>query len=1161
MTTPLQPLPIPPANMDGVTYDAIRTAYEFGMLHGVEGANETGFNPSEALNGDYVKSFVGDLTERVQSRYTRAGATHTHPVSIVSPTSDSSVMNEINSRVSDAMEVLHNTYEQLQDTQLQIDKNPDHEVIKAMGDMAETYDNLSVSPSSAQLAKAKQAWKLHHALGHPGLDSLSNSLNAGVILGCSATTKDLRLAYKLFGPCSHCLAGKITKPSYKPSLTTPVTSVGEYVHMDLIPLSKVSLGGSKFGLIVVDEFSGFLILITLNSKSTKSLERAITEVISRFKRHNHRIRNLITDSESNFSACSTFIGLCGIVPKQVPPYQHAQRMERYVRTINDRSRTILDSLNYHLPAELDLELIHAVVEQLNMLGNSTHPNSSPNIIVKGEKIDLRQSLPPAFGTPAMFHHAGKVQNKKITRSNAGIVLGKDTGSDNTMRSVRAYLFHTGEVVIRNTYDLYDNLPSDVMWKRKKISKLSLSTAGRDIGKNVLHITTLDNTSTVTEIIDSHDMEDTDRLTAQTINANIPKSYIDEPQVVVNSQEHNSTRYDSFGQTETIDDIQQSTDTDQLDEPDDIPDHAATEDTAVSSPDILDVMVDTPNNDNSNTNVRKRTNYRDNTRLNEDYVTYVGRTMEEVGYNLSVKTALTNQHAAQNKAAIIDEIKNWIEFKVGHPVKRVPREHWNNVLRSFMFLKEKYKPDNRFDKTKARMVVNGAGQDTRLYDFISSTTVNLAAVFLLFNIASCFKARLATYDIKGAFLHAKFDHHTPMYVIIPKEVASIWCEIDPTMKEFLNEKGELILELDKYAYGLKQSPLKFQQHLRKVLVSLGYAQLDNDDCVYIKVSQGHFSIISTHVDDILQVATHDDLVNELHAGLIKHYKEVTFNPKAESYLGMSIEQSDDRSTIKLNMKKAASDLVEKYLTPDTKIATSPAAADLFDQDDGDNTGVDAKAFLSIVMSLMYLARLTRPDILLAVTYLATKGHNPSKQDLKKLHRVLRYLKGTIDLGVTIHCTDMQIYCHCDASYGAHANGTSHTGFVISIGAEGSYLHARSAKQKVGSVSSTDAEVIALVDCLKMVVWLRNLLSELDIIKLKTSIVYQDNKSAIFMVTEPNSRFRRSKHILTKISYARQLNTEGIVSIVWCDTKAMIADVLTKPLTGELFLYFIRKILGF
>ena len=115
---------------------------------------------------------------------------------------------------------------------------------------------------------------------------------------------------------------------------------------------------------------------------------------------------------------------------------------------------------------------------------------------------------------------------------------------------------------------------------------------------------------------------------------------------------------------------------------------------------------------------------------------------------------------------------------------------------------------------------------------------------------------------------------------------------------------------------------------------------------------------------------------------------------------------------------------------------------------------------------------------------------------------------------------------------------------------SYVLTKSTKQKTGSLSSTDAEIIALVDALKVIVWLKYILIELDIFPVRAPKIMQDNQSGMLMVTEP-SKFKRSKHILTKINYARDLFASKCIEIEYLSTTEMSADLLTKPLSGSLF----------
>jgi len=400
------------------------------------------------------------------------------------------------------------------------------------------------------------------------------------------------------------------------------------------------------------------------------------------------------------------------------------------------------------------------------------------------------------------------------------------------------------------------------------------------------------------------------------------------------------------------------------------------------------------------------------------------------YRISVREALEGPYAAQSKDAILDEIRNMLDYQVGHYVRKqdIPSRYRNNILGSFMFLKHKHKPDGTYLKTKARMVGDGSSQGAHMYDLISSSTVALTSVFMLLNIATYYKAKVSSYDIKGAFLNAKFtDKDEPTYLIVRREIAELWVLLDPSAKPFLTERGELILCLDKFIYGMKQAPKKFEENLHGRLRDLRYTQCVNDECIFVKRTEHGFSILSTHVDDILQVATCDALREELRFCLKEAYTTIEYHENADSYLGMTLVQSPDRSAITLSQLGLTKSILERCAEEGMKPVNTPAAPNLFEETvEDDEMLEDNKEFLSIIMTLMYLARLTRPDLLLPVTYLASRAHSAKKGDLKKLERVIKYLLGTKEKGLTIRCTDLQMRCHCDASYGVHSDGRSHTG---------------------------------------------------------------------------------------------------------------------------------------
>ena len=117
---------------------------------------------------------------------------------------------------------------------------------------------------------------------------------------------------------------------------------------------------------------------------------------------------------------------------------------------------------------------------------------------------------------------------------------------------------------------------------------------------------------------------------------------------------------------------------------------------------------------------------------------------------------------------------------------------------------------------------------------------------------------------------------------------------------------------------------------------------------------------------------------------------------------------------------------------TESVPTPASNNLFTLDDEspllDQAGKEH--FHTVTAQLLYLSKRVRPDIQLAVSFLTTRVQNPTNQDLNKLHRVLKYLKGTQHLALTLRASDHFRFSICiDASYATHTDLKSHIGSVV------------------------------------------------------------------------------------------------------------------------------------
>jgi len=213
-------------------------------------------------------------------------------------------------------------------------------------------------------------------------------------------------------------------------------------------------------------------------------------------------------------------------------------------------------------------------------------------------------------------------------------------------------------------------------------------------------------------------------------------------------------------------------------------------------------------------------------------------------------------------------------------------------------------------------------------------------------------------------------------------------------------------------------------------------------------------------------------------------------------------------------------------------------------------VERRLFASLAMSLMFLARMTRADILFSCTVLSSKISDPDTENLDDLCRVLMYVGSTPNYGIMYKGgVGMSLKVYTDASHGIHDDGKGHGGIVIKIGS--GYVFAKSGKLKSVTLSSTESEGYMVCEGATYVVWIRELLIFYGYDMNTPVRMLQDNLSTIWLGTHDGS-FSKNKHTIIKRAYVREKIEDGVLVVVHCDTERMSADMGTKPLCKKLML---------
>ena len=138
--------------------------------------------------------------------------------------------------------------------------------------------------------------------------------------------------------------------------------------------------------------------------------------------------------------------------------------------------------------------------------------------------------------------------------------------------------------------------------------------------------------------------------------------------------------------------------------------------------------------------------------------------------------------------------------------------------------------------------------------------------------------------------------------------------------------------------------------------------------------------------------------------------------------------------------------------------------------------DATQYRSLAGALQYLT-FTQPDIAFAVQQICLYMHDPREPHLAALKRILRYLQGTLSLGLTMRRSspaDLVVYTDADwAGYPDTRRSTS--GYAVFLG--DNLVSWSSKRQHTVSRSSAEAEYRAVANGVAEATWLRQLLLEL------------------------------------------------------------------------------------
>lgn len=248
--------------------------------------------------------------------------------------------------------------------------------------------------------------------------------------------------------CENCILGKAHRLPF-PTSSSKTTKTCEIIHVDLCgPMEEESLGGSKYFLLIKDDYSHFRTVYFLKRKSEVTRKMEIFLNLAESVTGN-RVKVVRSDNGREFvnSEIRKLFEDKGIRHQKTVPYTPEQngKCEREMRTIVETGRTLLKAAK--LEKQLWAEAINFGTYVLNRTGTSTVKEKSPYELWYGSEVNIKNFK--VFGSEVYSHIPNQKRGKWDEKAKRGVFVGYDENTkgyrifyeqDNTVEIARDVIF-------------------------------------------------------------------------------------------------------------------------------------------------------------------------------------------------------------------------------------------------------------------------------------------------------------------------------------------------------------------------------------------------------------------------------------------------------------------------------------------------------------------------------------------------------------------------------------------------------------------------------------------------------------------------------------------------------------------------------------------------
>jgi hypothetical protein len=342
---------------------------------------------------------------------------------------------------------------------------------------------------------------------------------------------------------------------------------------------------------------------------------------------------------------------------------------------------------------------------------------------------------------------------------------------------------------------------------------------------------------------------------------------------------------------------------------------------------------------------------------------------------------------------------------------------------------------------------------------------------------------------------------------------------------------------------------------------GYDPINDSETIWKLRTDKGILVHALYADDFLHFSNNPELYSEFKVKIQQKFDIKT--GEVDNYLGNRITRNEQAGLIRLDQEAYLEEVLKRFNMDKCTPVKTPMEERLSEANRGTTLSKEDQAkYRMIVGSLLYLACWSRPDISFAVSELSRFVSSAGEVQMKAAQRVLRYLKGSKELGLQyMKSSDPTniLWGYVDSDWaGCLDTRKSTSGYVLMF--NGCAVSWKSKRQSVVALSSAEAEFIAASSLVQEVIAVRKLLEKLGVPQQDPTAIGEDNRTCIAWSEGSVGGSDRAKHIDLRKHFVHEAVQASHIKLNPVRSADNLADLFTKPLPRSSFESLRNRIMG-